>query len=283
MNESAHDTALKAFDQIVTPYLRKKLGQQIAATLTEAIQPKVLLKNSSADDAFAILYKELFKVKLDGYDGPFLSLVLEDDELTSLPDSFERDYASLQSEDQEVLTARNAFSLLLAPDLKDVLGAELVTHLNTLYVESMELQVGVSDHIRFFVAMGQLMEIVSLLNEVEYLEKIKKIAAKLRKDKNTPSELAVKGSSSSITLQDGIIEIIIPDLAGVLGEGPVLESLLLAIHNECTGFFPDEIARFSYFVNKLIDSDIILDMFGDHWTSGKQNEWVEDFKKLMQA
>ncbi|MBN4071648.1 hypothetical protein JYT30_00635, partial [Desulfotalea psychrophila] len=86
---------------------------------------------------------------------------------------------------------------------------------------------------------------------------------------------------SAITLQDGIEQIIIPDLAEILGKGPILDALVEEAEKQCSGIFSDELARFSQFVKILNKSDIILNMFGDHWTSDKESEWIKEFRELL--
>ncbi len=279
MNKSKHHkNAFAAFDQVVKPYLQKKMGHEIATMLTEAVQAKPMTKSNSAEDTFNILCRKLLDVQFDGHAGPFLNLVLERDELYSLPKSFAQDYESLFKKNRDSLSASNAFTDFLVPDLIEVLGEELVTYVSQLYTDAVELQVGVADHVRFLVAMDKVMDTVSLLSEVEYVEKIKTIAQTL-KDKKVQA-VYTHTSHSAVSLQDGIKHIIIPDLAGVLGYGSVLKTLIESTRKECTGIFPDELTRFSRFVKELNKSDIILNMFGDYWTSGKEREWIKSFKNM---
>jgi|GEM_PF-6123546 hypothetical protein len=284
MNESAEyrDAALEAFNRVVRPYLRKKLGSDLAALLTDTIRDVPPPASASVKDAFVQLCRELLETRLNGYEGPFLSLVLDRDELASLMGSFERDYESLYGENRDSLAAGNVFDRLLAPDLVDVLGEELVTYLKQLYIDEIEIQVGVADHQRFLAAMEKLAETVPLLHEAEYMERIRGIAEILKKQQ-TDSLSSADDMFSAVSLEDGIEQIIIPDLADILGKGPILESLVEAAREQCSGIFPDELARFSRFVKELNKSDIILNMFGDHWTAGKEQEWIEAFRKMVVA
>lgn len=281
MNASTEhqESVLEAFDRVVGPFLRKKLGGEIATLLTEAVQSVELQNDASDEEVFSQLCKELLETRFTGYEGPFLHLILNKEELTSLPDLFSREYKTLYGNNRDALSAVNAFDRLLAPDFIDVMGEELVDYLKQLYNDAIELQVGVADHVRFFVAMDKLMEAAPMLNEVEYVERIGEIAETLKHQ--TQLESDIDESASRITFTDGINKIIIPDLADVLGHGPVMKALIESTIRECSGVFPDEQAKFTRFVRELNKTDIILNMFGDHWTAGKEREWVEAFKEMI--
>lgn len=220
-------------------------------------------------------------MSLKGYNGPFLSLVLDRDELASLVGSFERDYDSFYGTQSDSLTAVNVFDRLLAPDLVEVMGEELVAYLKRLYIDEVEIQIGVADHDRFLAAMGKLAETVPLLQEAEYIERIRGIAEILKNQQVGGTLPQADDIFSGISMEDGIEQIIIPDLGDILGKGPILESLVETARKQCTGIFPDELARFSSFVKELNSSDIILNMFGDHWTADKEQEWIKSFRKLL--
>jgi hypothetical protein len=272
--------ALQAFSQVVGPYLRKKMGHDIATLLTTITRETSLAESTSAKDAFSQLCNRLLEIRLGKYDVPFVNLVLGREELSSLQEAFSRDYDSRYGHNQSHLTIGTVFDILLAPDLVDVLGEELVTYLKQLYINEIETLVGVADHLRFATAMEKLSETMPLLQEAEYTERIKGISEILKKQ-HTDSVENPDAVFSSITLQDGINQIIIPDLAAILGKGPILDALVEEAGKQCSGIFPDELARFSKFVKILNKSDIILNMFGDHWISDKEREWIKEFRELL--
>ncbi len=274
-----HDIAVEAFNQVVGSYLRKRLGNEIAVRLIETVSRLPEKDDVSIERSFTHLYQQLLETKLDGYDGPFLNLILEKDELTSLPTAFNRDFRSLFGANRESLTAINAFDKLLAPNLADILGEELIELSKNIYNDAIEIQVGVADHVRFFVAMDKMMETIPLLNEAEYIEQIRSIAETLKQHQADYFPDAEE-ITPTVTFQDGVEQIIVSDLAEILGHGPLLKSLIDVTHEKSSGVFPDDLAKFSHFVGELNKSEIILNMFGDHWTSNKEQEWIDTFKKM---
>jgi hypothetical protein len=275
------EVAQEAFSKIVTPYLRKKLGKELADLLAIMLTTLSLQSADSAREVFVQLCGELVELHLDGYDGAFLSLVLDRNELVSLVSSFARDFDSRFGEISPLLHAGNAFDRLLAPELADVLGMELVDHLRNLYIAEIEIHVGVDDDKRFLAAMEKLADVVPLLNEAEYMDRIRCVEEVLRQQMTDNDERAAV--FDGVIIEDGIEQIIISDLADILGKGPILESLIQESHDQCTGIFTDELARFSRFVKVLNGSDIILNMFGDHWAVDKEQEWIEAFRKMVTA
>jgi len=275
-----HDIAAEAFNQVVGSYLRKRLGNEIAARLIETADGVPGKDDASIESSFTHLYQQLLETRLEGYDGPFLNLILDKDELTSLPKAFNRDFQSLYGENRDSITAIDAFDKLLAPHLVDILGEELVEISKNIYNDAIEIQVGVADHVRFFVAMDKMMETIPLLNEVEYIEQIRSIAETLKQHQvdTLPAEEEI---TPTVSFQNGVEQIIVTDLAEILGHGPLLESLIDSTYEKCSGVFPDDLARFSHFVGELNKSDVILNMFGDHWTSNKEQEWVDAFREMF--
>jgi len=272
--------ALQAFNQVVEPYLRKKMGHEIAALLIDRTLELSLAESTSTKDAFILLCSRLLEIRLGKRDIPFVALVLDREELSSLQDDFIRDYDSRCGQNQNHLTIDTVFDVLLAPDLVDVLGEELVTYLKKLYIDKIETLVGVADHQRFTIAMENLSETMPLLQEVEYVERIRGISEILQKQQTDSAENP-DAVFSSITMQDGIEQIVIPDLAEILGKGPILDALVEEAEKQCSGIFSDELARFSQFVKILNKSDVILNMFGDHWTNDKEREWIKEFSELL--
>lgn len=66
-----HDIATEAFNQVVGSYLRKRLGNEIAARLIETANSVPGKDDASIESSFTHLYQQLLETKLEGYDGPF--------------------------------------------------------------------------------------------------------------------------------------------------------------------------------------------------------------------
>ena len=272
-----YGAALAAFERIVVPWMRKKTGRNLSELLLGKVKNAPRPDCESVKDCFSELCRNLISIQLKGYSGPVLRLLLEADEYELLFDNLSSDFVSYYEREEDFPPIDKVFEQLLAPELVDVLGEELVDHLNQLYLDEVEQQVGVADHNRFLVAMSTLAETVPLLSEVEFTEKIQAVAEILEKH-NTGDQFDSGEGIAGFTLDDGIKEVIIPDLADILGEGPILFTLVDDVKHNCRGIFPDELARFSRFIKEINKSDIIINMFGDHWAVEKEKEWLDSFQ-----
>ncbi len=265
--------AVSGFAYTVQPWLRSKVGFH----LSELIREKVLQTDFSS---FVELLDNLVALKLKGYGGPVLSMFLDKEELSSIKNNLELDFLSFSKKQDGKQGVELAFSEFLAPYLRDILGALLVQELDSNYRSEVGKLVGLSDKKKFLQAMGVLQSSVPLLEEVEFKEKIVEVADKLSDSTSEEDVASGNEAEKSLSLDEAVKQIVVPDLVDILGAGPIMDSLLDDCKSVCRGMFADEESRFVCFIDELGKQDLISDMFGDHWIGDKKKEWLSAFKEL---
>ncbi len=273
-----HEKLRKTYSQIVTPYLMNRFGIQIGTRINDGVLSAEINGSLDEREAFAQMLTLTREFKLAGY--PVLELVLDRAEQKSFSEQLLKDYERSTTPSGNALSFEKIFTRFIAPDLEDILGSELATRTMDVYLRTIARHPGIPDRERFYEGMRTVYELIpDIWSADEFQEKVESLQEthfeEPAEDKTAETETEQESDDNDIF--EAVMEIIIADLADILGEGETLHIIINSARDGLTGIYRNEEEKFTRFIYNILHDDFISIMFDQHWIEDKEGEWLNAF------
>ncbi len=275
-HEKIHGKLRKTYSQIVGSYLKNRFGAQIGNRINDGVLSAEITGSLDEREAFAQMLTLTKEFKLAGY--PVLELVLDRAEQESFSEQLLKDYERSTTPSGHALSFEKIFNKFIAPDLEDILGSELVTRTRDVYLRAIARHPGIPDRERFYEGMRTVYELIpDIWSADEFQEKVESLQETHFEEPAEDKTAETEQENGDSDISEAVMEIIIADLADILGEGETLHIIINSAKEGLTGIYRNEEERFTSFIYNILHDDFISIMFDQHWIEDKEGEWLNAF------
>ncbi len=255
----------------VAHFLKYRLGSKLSNRITNHVLSLDLCNTGDSREAFKELLTATVQFAVDDrYE--VLPLVFDMEELLKFENNFLSIYDDAQKEDG-VDSFDDIFDSLLAKELGDILGQELVDTVRKVFMKAVLAIPEQTINTRFFTGMHAVYTFIpDVWSELEFSEKVKSLSELL------PKEVAEEASAES---EEGLYEklveqIVVADLADIMGQGIVLQTVLKNAQTKTSGVFVGDLERFTVFCSHILEDDMVTQLFDTFWVDERRSVWKKE-------
>ncbi len=262
----------------VARFLKYRLGRKLSNLITEYVLSLDIDDYTDERDAFGKLLRATVEYAVDGK-YKVLPLVFDRQEL----EQFEENFLSIYDDAQSVGgtdSFEEIFDDLLADELGDILGKELVDTVKEVFMKAVLAIPEQTGNKRFYSGMQAIYTFIpDVWSELEFSEKVQTLSSKL------PQDAAVLESveSEAETFEQLVEEIIVVDLAEIMGQGVVLQTVLKNAREKTIGIFISDQERFTAFCGHVLEDDMVNQLFDAFWVDERRVAWAQKADLICNA
>lgn len=269
------ERAQTLYSKQVTPFLRYRIGGQLASRISTYILKSDVSRFNNARDAFHHLLTETLNFQIGEY--AVLKLIFDNTELEQFEPKFLTVFDNSQDEVEES-SFSDIFDKLIASYMEDILGKELVETVKNVFLKSVATMPDQPTDVRFYIGMQAIYHFIpDVWGEVEFAEKVKDLSRLLPDDAAETKQ----GTTATIDFEELVEKIIISDLVDIMGRGHALETVIDAAKEKTVGIFYNEHDRFATFVNNILEDNFIVRMFDSYWIDERRKKWLDEIQLVL--